>query len=104
MKIITGDALPILMVGSTHYVDIGKETDAIIYYPSATEAHMTLPDGPTFKGSLEIHADGYRTNWEGGPEGNWQIGYEPGKFTYIGADGTPGGTVTKIVPGNPADF
>ncbi|MHA1567140.1 MAG: hypothetical protein ACTSX7_17655 [Alphaproteobacteria bacterium] len=104
MKMITGDTLPILLVGSTHYVDIGKETEAIIYYASETVAHMTLPDGPTFKGTLDIGNDGYSTNWEGGPKGNWQIGYEPGKFTYFGPDGKAGGTVTKIVPGNPANF
>ena len=104
MKKLTGETLQTLMVGCTHYLDIGKETDAVIYYASATVAHMTLPAGPTYKGSIKINHDGYVTNWEGGPQGGWQIGYEPGNFTYVGPDGKVAGTVTKIVPGNPENF
>ncbi len=104
MTTLSGDTLPTLMVGSTHYVDIGKSTEAIVYYPSARAAHMRLPDGPTLKGELEISTDGYFVNWQDGPEGNWKIAYEPGKFTYIGPDGNPAGTISKIVPGNPEHF
>ncbi len=104
MTILAGETLPTMMVGSTHYVDIGKDTDAVIYYASRTLAHMTLPDGPTLKGRLEIGHDGYSIDWEGGPQGDWKIDYAPGKFIYIGPDGTPGGSVTKIVPGNPENF
>lgn len=104
MAALEGTLLAVLLVGSTHYVDIGKSKDAVIYYPSETVAHMTLPDGPTWKGSLKINADGYFVNWEDGPQGNWKIAYEPGKFTYIGPDGKPAGTISKIVPGNPEQF
>lgn len=92
------------MIGSTHYVDVGKEVDAIIYYPTPTEAHMTLPGVPAMKGVLKIVADGYHVAWNGGPPGNWQITYQPGKLTYLGPDGKPAGFVTKIVPGNPEGY
>jgi len=61
---LAGTILAVLMVGSTHYVDVGKSTDAIIYYPSETVAHMTLPGGPTWKGEMKINANGYFVNWE----------------------------------------
>jgi len=92
------------MIGSTHYVDIGKGTDAIIYYPTETTAFMIIPDGPTMTGVVEMLEDGYRVKWADGPEGNWKISFEPGKITYIGPDGNPAGTITKIVPGNPEKF
>ena len=104
MSVLTGKILTVLMIGSTHYVDVGKDVDAIIYFPSETEAHMTLPDGPTFQGALTMKPDGYHVAWTGGPAGDWQIAYEPGTLTYIGPEGTPAGTVTKIVPGNPEGF
>ncbi|MEP4432720.1 MAG: hypothetical protein ABJ349_10975, partial [Hyphomicrobiales bacterium] len=57
--VLTAKILAVLMIGSTHYIDIGKGTDAVIYYPSETVAHMTLPDGPTWKGKLELKQEGY---------------------------------------------
>lgn len=96
--------LTVLMIGSTHYVDIGKNTDAVIYYPSDTTAFMTLPEGSTMQGAVQMQDDGYRVKWADGPEGNWKITFEPGKMTYIGPDGKPAGTITKIVPGNPENF
>ena len=104
MEMLTTKLLALLMIGTTHYVDVGKSADAVIYYPSATVAHMTLPDGPTWKGKMALKADGYFVAWEGGPQGDWKIGYEPGKFTYIGPDGEAAGVITKIVPGNPEKF
>jgi len=104
MTTLVGEALAVILIGSTHYVDVGKNDDAIIYYPSDTVAHMTLPDGPTWKGAMEIREDGYYVDWEGGPEGYWQISYQPGKFVYISPEGKPAGTVTRIVPGNPENF
>ena len=102
--VLTAKILAVLMIGSTHYIDIEKDTDAVIYYPSETVAHMTLPGGPTFKGDLKINESGYFVDWQEGPAGDWQIIYEPGTFTYLGPDGKAVGTITKIVPGNAAKF
>lgn len=102
--VLTGKILAVLMIGSTHYIDIGKDTDAVIYYPSEAIAHMTLPGGPTLKGDLKINETGYFVEWQGGPAGDWQIIYEPGTFTYHGPDGKAVGTITRIVPGNAANF
>lgn len=102
--VLTAKILAVLMIGSTHYIDIGKDTDAVIYYPTETIAHMTLPDGPTWKGELELKAEGYFVKWDGGPAGDWSIKYEPGTFTYHGPDGKAVGTVSRIVPGNPEKF
>ncbi|MEP3277962.1 MAG: hypothetical protein ABJN26_24580 [Stappiaceae bacterium] len=104
MSVLTSKILAVIMIGSTHYVDVGKDADAIIYYPSETVAHMTLPNGPSMKGVMTLQTDGYHVAWSGGPAGDWKISYEPGKLTYIGPDGNPAGTVTKIVPGNPEKF
>lgn len=104
MTPLEGTALKAILIGSTHYVDVGKDADAITYFPSETEAHMSLPGGPTFKGRLELKQDGYFVSWDSGPAGDWKIGYAPGTFTYIDPDGNPAGTVTKIVPGNPENF
>lgn len=104
MAFLEGKVLAVILVGTTHYVDIGKETDAVIYYPSETAAHMTLPGGPTWQGSLEIKKDGYFVNWNDGPQGHWKISYTPGKFTYIGPDGKAAGTISRIVPGNAEKF
>ncbi len=104
MTELTGKILAILLTGTTHYVDVGKGTDAVIYYATPTEAHMTLPDGPTWAGAWSMTGAGYTVAWNGGPTGEWKIGYETGVFTYIGPDGKPAGTITKIVPGNPEKF
>lgn len=104
MSVITGKILAIFMIGSTHYVDVGKDIDAIIYYPTKTVAYMTLPGTPPMKGTLTMKADGYMVAWDGGRAGDWQITYEPGKLTYIGPDGKPAGIITRIVPGNPENY
>ncbi len=65
---------------------------------------MTLPDGPTFKGTLSLNQDSYHVAWDGGPAGDWQIIYAPGTYAYVRPDGSAGGAVTKIVPGNPEGF
>ena len=104
MTVLGGKVLAILMIGSTHYVDIGVETDAVIYYPTETVAHMTLPGKAPLKGVVQMKDDGYHVAWKDGPAGDWQIAYEPGKLTYIGPDGKPAGTITRIVPGNPENY
>ena len=104
MSVLVGKILAILMIGSTHYVDVGSGSDAIIYYPSETAAHMKLPDVPAMRGTLTMKQDGYHVAWDNGPAGDWQIAWEAGTFTYIGPDGKPAGHITKIVPGNPEGF
>lgn len=104
MSVLVSKVLAVLMIGSTHYIDVGKGKDAIIYYPSKTVAHMTLPGLPSMKGILTMKSDGYHVAWNNGPAGDWKIKYQPGKFTYIGPDGKPAGTITKIVIGNPENF
>lgn len=100
MSMILGNALAMLMIGSTHYVDVGLKEDAVIYYPTATVAYMRLPDKPVMTGKLKLEEDGYFVNWAEGPEGSWKISYEPGTFTYIGPDGKDAGTITRIIPGD----
>lgn len=102
MTILEDMALQILLVGSTHYLDIGKQTDAVVYYASPTLAYMRLPGGPILRGELAIKDDHYTTHWENGAQGKWQISYEPGKFMYVDASeqNKGGGKINKIVPGN----
>jgi len=101
MTPILGEALAILMIGSTHYVDIGQNEDAAIYYATETKVFMSLPDAEPMAGTLDMNNRGYFVNWDNGPEGQWQITYQPGVFEYIGPDGNAAGTITQIVPGDP---
>lgn len=105
MDILTGKLLAVVMIGSTHYVDVGQSEDAIIYYPNETVAHMQLPkaDAP-LTGKVTLKDDGYYVKWDGGPEGFWKISYAPGSFTYINPEGEAAGTITRLVPGNAAGF
>lgn len=100
--IIEGKVLALLTIGFTHYVDVGKAEDAIIYYQSDKEVRMLLPGAPAMMGTWEILPDGYFVKWKDGPEGKWQITTTPGVMTYIDPTGKPAGTISKIVPGNPA--
>jgi hypothetical protein len=105
MDFLSGKLLAVVMIGSTHYVDVGQGEDAIIYYPSENVAHMRLPKAEkSLKGQVTLENDGYHVKWEGGPEGFWKIAYEPGTFTYFGPDGEAAGTITRLVPGNVAGF
>ncbi|MEO0911922.1 MAG: hypothetical protein AAFY59_02890 [Pseudomonadota bacterium] len=104
MAVLEGLTLAVVMVGMTHYVDIGQGTDAVIYYESETEAHMTLPNGVTWEGTMVLKADGYFVDWADGPEGDWQLGHVPGQITYIDGKGEVIGMITRLVPGNPEGF
>ncbi|MEL6678416.1 MAG: hypothetical protein AAFQ51_06890 [Pseudomonadota bacterium] len=104
MDPLTGPILAIVMIGNTHYVDVGGATDAIIYYPTETVAHMTLPGRDPLLGDMKMTPGGYHVAWRDGPAGDWQIAHEAGVFTYIGPDGEAAGTITKIVPGNPEAY
>ncbi|MEM6339831.1 MAG: hypothetical protein AAF729_01675 [Pseudomonadota bacterium] len=104
MGILENVVLTVLMIGNTHYVDVNQSADAIIYYPSETVAHMTLPGHAPLKGTVTMQSDGYHVAWEEGPAGDWKIRYEAGTFTYVGPDGEDAGTITRIVPGNPEGY
>jgi hypothetical protein len=101
---IEANALAVLLTGFTHYVDVGKGTEAIMFYRDAKQVHMTLPGGPTLVGEWNLLADGYYVKWTNGPQGKWQIKSSPGELVYIDPTGQPAGKVTRIVPGNAAKF
>ncbi|MEO0542234.1 MAG: hypothetical protein AAFY99_00335 [Pseudomonadota bacterium] len=104
MNTLTDTILAILMIGNTHYVDVGADTDAVIYYQSEQVAHMTLPGQDAWIGDLKLMKDGYHVAWKDGPAGDWKITHQAGEFTYIGPDGNAAGTITRIVPGNPEGY
>jgi hypothetical protein len=104
MMDLTGAMLALLLVGNTHYVDVGGAKDAVIYYRDATTTHMVLPDGKTFRGDWRTTERGYFVAWRDGPQGEWRIGHTPGTITYINPKGENAGRVTRIVPGNPEKF
>lgn len=102
MAILEQAVLAVLMIGSTHYVDIGQAKDAVIYYATDNKVHMALPDGPVLHGQWALLPEGWEVKWIGGPEGRWQIGHEPGEFAYLDGQGVRRGTVTRVTPGDPA--
>ena len=104
MTPILGETLAVLLIGSTHYVDIGQRQDAAIYYATDREVYMSLPGKQTMVGTLDLNERGYFVDWTNGPEGQWQITHAPGEFEYIGPDGEAAGTITSIVPGDPEQF
>ncbi|MCV3273871.1 hypothetical protein [Roseobacter sinensis] len=104
MDTLTDTILAVLMIGNTHYVDIGAASDAVIFYETEKTAHMTLPGEGALVGDMTVYTDGYHVAWQGGPAGDWKIGHEAGVFTYTGPDGEAAGTITKIVPGNPEGY
>ena len=104
MEILTPALLSVIMLGSTHYVDIGEAEPAVIFYEDEDTAFMRLPDGNTLVGDWRFTSNGYFVAWADGPEGEWRIGFEPGRFAYLDAGGTERGTIIRIHPGNPEGF
>ena len=99
--ILPETVLSILMLGMTHYVDIGKDADAAIYYADADTAYMRLaPDGPVMTGSWRLQDGGYFVAWQDGPQGQWFIEADAGRFTYLDGARQPRGTVSRFVPGD----
>ena len=47
--ILDREILATILPGVTHYVDIGKDDDAVIYYGEAFSAFMRLPARPRSK-------------------------------------------------------
>ena len=104
MDILSNSLLAVIMLGSTHYIDIGQRGSAVIFYEDEDTAHMRLPDGQAFKGEWRFTTDGYFVKWVDGPEGAWQIAFEPGRFAYVDDQGTERGDITQIVPGDPENL
>lgn len=98
MTVLAEQALAALMIGFTHHVDIGKETDATISYLDDKRAKMVLPGNVTMHGIWHLLPDGYHVAWHDGPAGKWQIDWAPGKMTYLDPTGKAAGTVTGIAP------
>lgn len=97
-------ALEPLMVGSTHYIDVGKPVEAVIYYETSKKAHMFFPSGKTVEGAWRYTDTGYFVNWKDGPEGDWRIAFEPGRLVYLDGDGSERGDITRISPGDAHGF
>jgi hypothetical protein len=102
MAILEKAVLSVLMIGSTHYVDLGRGTDAIIYYETDSVAHMRLPGNENaLTGDWLMQTDGWFVKWRGGPEGNWHIRQTaPGRFEYLDGKKERRGVITRIVPGD----
>lgn len=96
------NTLRVLLIGSTHYVEMAPGTEAAIYYRSAEVAHMALPDGTRRTGRWRITETGYHVDWAEGPSAGWQIDVEPGHIGYLDAGGVERGHVSRIVPGDAA--
>jgi hypothetical protein len=101
MAVLEKAVLAAIMLNTTHYVDIGAEKDAVIYYESPTTMHMQLPDGTAFSGTWTLLEDGYFVKWENGPEGDWKLSHSPGRIGYVDKLGKDLGPITSIVYGNP---
>jgi hypothetical protein len=95
-------ALSVLLVGSTHYIEMAPGKEAAIYYRTADEAFMGLPDGTRRTGRWRLTDTGYHVDWADGPSAGWQIDVEPGRIAYLDGGGVERGTVLRIVPGDAA--
>lgn len=102
MIITNRETLAVLLVGSTHYLEMAPGKEAAIYYRSASEALMGLPDGTRRSGTWRLTDTGYHVDWTGGPSASWQIDAEPGRIGYLDAGGVERGRVARIVPGDAA--
>jgi len=93
--------LGVLLTGTTHYVDIGQDSDAVMYYETPEKAHMRLPNGGILHGAWSLSDDGYHVDWTGGPSADWHIAQPgPGRFAYLDGERQQRGIVTRIVPGD----
>lgn len=102
MIITDKTTLTALLVGNTHYVEMAPGKEAPIYYRTADEAFMALPDGTRRTGRWRLTDTGYHVDWIGGPSAAWQIDVEPGRIGYVDAGGVDRGHVARIVPGDAA--
>ncbi|MEM1286816.1 MAG: hypothetical protein AAGH60_00530 [Pseudomonadota bacterium] len=101
MEFLSASVMGVLMVGATHYVDIGADTNAVIFYEDEKAAHMVLPNGASFSGAWELTDEGYHVSWQDGPSASWRLNYAPGRIGYVNEEGKELGTVKRIEFGNP---
>ncbi|MGD1886705.1 MAG: hypothetical protein ACFB01_06205 [Cohaesibacteraceae bacterium] len=100
MDFLSASVMGVLMVGATHYVDIGAPREAVIFYQDEQLAHMVLPDGAAWSGVWRLTDTGYHVAWQDGPSGDWRLNYAPGRIGYVNGDGEELGTISRIVFGN----
>lgn len=101
MTILDKDTLAVIMIGTTHSLDMnGKE--ATIYYETVTRAHMRLPDGTRRSGHWRLVEDGYAVDWENGPSASWKLVHRDGAIDYVDPAGVARATLSRIDFGNPA--
>lgn len=101
MDFLSQATMAVIMVGATHYIDIGAPKDAVIFYEDDSAAHMVLPDGAAFSGVWNLTDEGYHVGWTDGPSGDWQLNFAPGRIGYVNSDGQELGTIRRIEFGNP---
>lgn len=85
MAILKGNALAVLMAGSTHVLD-RNGAEAYVYFENGDAAHMLLADGETRKGKWKLLDDGYAVDWDNGAVGRWKLDHKAGSVTYINQD------------------
>lgn len=103
MAIVKGNALAMLMAGTTHVLDRnGKE--AYVYFEDGGVAHMLLEDGETRKGAWELLDDGYVVDWDNGAVGRWKLDHEAGSVTYINQDRDARVKLIGVLFGNAKDL
>ena len=101
--ILDREILATILPGVTHYVDIGKDDDAVIYYGEDFSAFMRLPGATAVKGRWEFIDDGYSVKWENGQGGRWHID-RADDFALLDGEKIRRGSVVRMVPGNPERF
>ncbi|RWK07476.1 hypothetical protein [Mesorhizobium sp.] len=101
MTILNKDTLAIIMVGTTHVIDMGGKS-AFLHYENADSAHMLLPDGTRFHGVWTLLDDGYKVDWTDGPSGAWKLHHTPGAIDYVDATGATRGRISRIDFGDSA--
>jgi len=94
MDILANGLLAEIMLGSTLSIDVGKGQPAIILYEDEDTAFMRFPNGKTVTGEWHFITDGYVVDWADGPEGEWQIAFEPGRFTDLDDQGRERGDIS----------
>ena len=103
MTILNRDTLAIIMVGTTHVIDMGGK-NAFIHYETDDRAHMLLPDGTLFPGLWTLLVACYQVEWKDGPTGSWKLDHTPGAIDYVDATGTVRGRIARIDFGDPASL
>jgi len=95
MTTLDEDTLAIIMMGTTHSLDMGS-AQATVRYGQDFSAQMQLPDGTRRAGHWRLLPDGYEVDWENGPSARWRLTYENGKIEYVDPSGTPRARLAHI--------